>query len=130
MKTLPIEKRVCVFDLLLVLIKKYTFSGKNLAPRKRFSSIKSQRYIFFFNIERCSNLQNIFPFGNPPFAKKIKRDSLCFDLLPDPFKSVYLYSQLKHNKGKEETIYIIDIFISFISFKILFHQQSRSVYNI
>ena len=72
-----------------MLIKKYTksFGGKNFVPRQRFYSIKSQRYVFFFNIERCSNLQNFFPFGNPPFAKKIKRDSLCFDLLPDPFKS-------------------------------------------
>ena len=74
-----------------MLIKKYTFksllAGKILHRANGFIPLRVKDMFYFFNIKRCSNLQNFFPFGNPPFAKKIKRDSLCFDLLPDPFKS-------------------------------------------
>ena len=35
--------------------------------------------------------RNFFPLGNPPYAKKSKRDSLYFDLLPGPFKSAIIF---------------------------------------
>ena len=42
------------------------------------------------------------PLGNPPYAKKCKRDSLYFDLLPSPFKSATLFFIYILNKREKE----------------------------
>ena len=104
------EKKVYAIEMCPVLIQKYTksFGGKNLAPCLRFSPIKSQVY-FFFNARCCSNSQFFFPLGNPPYAKKSKRDSLYFDLLPGPFKSAIIFLLfvyvINDNKKKRERQY-------------------------
>ena len=68
---LSLEKKVCAFELCLVLIQKYTksFGGKNLAPCLRFSPIKSQVY-FLFNTRCCSNPQKFFSSRPPSIRKK------------------------------------------------------------
>ena len=68
------------------------------------------KYIFCFNTRCCSNSQIFFSFGNPPYAKKSKRDSLYFDLLPGPFKSAIIFLLLfvyviNDNKKKRERQY-------------------------
>ena len=51
-----------------------------------------------------------FPLGNPPYAKKCKRDSLYFDLLPGPFKranSFLLIVQLiKDNEVEAKSAFV------------------------
>ena len=75
--------------LCLVLIEKIYWvfwREKHIALRNWFSPIISQVY-FCFNTRFCSNSQQVFSLGNPPYAKFVKRDSLYFDLFPGPFKS-------------------------------------------
>ena len=94
---LSLEKKVCAFELCLVLIQKYTksFGGKNLAPI--FSYQKSS--IFFVLTQDAVQIRrNFFPLGNPPYAKKSKRDSQYFDLFPGPFKSATLFFIYIRNK--------------------------------
>ena len=43
-------------------------------------------------------VQTADPLGHPPYAKKSKRESLYFDLLPDPFKSATLFFIYIRNK--------------------------------
>ena len=76
---LPKGKNVCALESSLVLIEIYTksFGGKNLACAIDFLPSKVE-YMFFFNARRCSNPQNFFPLGNPPYANFFKRDSLYF----------------------------------------------------
>ena len=83
------EKKVCYFELCLVLIKKNSksFGGKNLASSTRFFFSSKAMDIFCFNTRLCSNAQNFFPFRQPSIRKKRKRDSLYFDLLPGPLNS-------------------------------------------
>ena len=45
--------------------------------------------------------RNFFPLGNPPYAKKSKRDSLYFDLLPGPFKSAIIFFYHLYNNGRQ-----------------------------
>ena len=86
------EKKVCAFELCLVFIKKYTksFGGKIFQREKDFL-LSKVKYIFRFNTKHCSS-QKFFPLGNPPYAKKSKRDNLYFDWLPGPFKSATFFS--------------------------------------
>ena len=73
------EKKGCAFELCLVLNRKYSLlAGKNLLHANDFLPSKVE-YIFCFNARCCSNSQIFFPLGNPPYAKKSKRDSLYFD---------------------------------------------------
>ena len=47
--------------------------------------------------------RNFFPLGHPPYAKKSKRESLYFDLLPGPLRSAtlfYLFIYLIKEKRK------------------------------
>ena len=84
-----VEKKVCTFELCLALIKKYSksFGGKNLASSTRFFSHRKLRIYFVLILDSVQIRRNFFPFGNPPYAKKSKRDSLHFDLLPGPLNS-------------------------------------------
>ena len=50
------------------------------------SSISFVRILDAVQIRRT-----FFSLGNPPYAKKNKRDSLYFDQLPGPFKSATLF---------------------------------------
>ena len=69
--------------------------------------------------------RNFFPLGNPPYAKKSKRDSLYFDLLPGPFKSAIIFflsfvQLMEDNKAKMQLLflsffyyyYLIQLFIN------------------
>ena len=97
-----------------MLIQKYTslLAGKILLNANNFLPSKV-KYIFCFNARCCSNMQNFFPLGNPPYAKKCKRDSLYFDLLPGPFKSAiffYICTLNEDNKEKETILEIKRLF--------------------
>ena len=71
-----------------------------------FSHQKSS--IFFVLTQDAVQIRrNFFPFGHPPYAKKSKRDSLYFDLLPGPFKSatflfIYLFIYILNKREKED----------------------------
>ena len=51
-----------------------------------------------------------FPLGNPPYAKKSKRDSLYFDLLPGPFESAIIFfiicTIMEDNKMKIQLLFL------------------------
>ena len=52
-----------------------------------------------------------FPLGNPSYAKKSKRDSLYFDLLPGPFKSAITFflsfvQLIEDNKMKIQLLFL------------------------
>ena len=81
------EKKVCTFELCLALIKKNSFGGKNLASSTRFFSHRKPWIYFVLILDSVQIRKNFFPFGNPPYAKKRKRDSLYFNLLPGPLNS-------------------------------------------
>ena len=49
------------------------------------------KYIFCFKTRLCSNSQIFFLLSNTPYAKKSKRDSLYFDLLPGPLKALIFF---------------------------------------
>ena len=76
--------------------KKYTksFGGKKSCfERLIFSNWKFCIFFcfFVFLLDAVQILRNFFPLGNPPYAKKSKRESLYFDLLPGPFKITFFY---------------------------------------
>ena len=64
-----------------------SFGGKNLASSTRFFSHRKLRINFVLILDSVQIRRNFFPFGNAPYAKKSKRDSLHFDLLPGPLNS-------------------------------------------
>ena len=105
------EKKVCAFEWCLMLIKNILslLAGKNLALSDWFSPTKSSVY-FLFYARLCSNPQKFFPLGNPPYAKKSKRDSLYFDLLPGPFKSAIIFfiicTIMEDNKMKIQLLFL------------------------
>ena len=113
------EKKVCYFELCLVLIKKNykSFGGKNLASSTRFFFSSKAMDIFCFNTRLCSNSQKFFPFGNPPYAKKRKRDSLYFDLLPGPLNSAdFFYLLVLLIRGRGGNKHTIQVFLSLLFF--------------
>ena len=69
------EKKVCTFELRLALIKK-SFGGKNLASSTRFFSHRKLRIYFVLILDSVQIRRNFFPFGNPPYAKKSKREPI------------------------------------------------------
>ena len=74
---LSIEKKVCGFELCLQLSKRYT----SLLARKilhcAVSFLPSKvTYIFCINTRSRSNPYFFFPLGNPPYAKKSKREPI------------------------------------------------------
>ena len=74
-----------------------------------FSYQKSSIF-FVLILDAVQIRRNFFPLGNPPYAKKSKRDSLYFDLLPGPFKSAIIFLLLfvyviNDNKKKRERQY-------------------------
>ena len=100
-----VEKKVCTFELCLALIKKYSksFGGKNLASSTRFFSHRKLRIYFVLILDSVQIRRNFFPFGNPPYAKKSKRDSLHFDLLPGPLNSAdFFYLLVLLIRGRRE----------------------------
>ena len=70
---------------------------KSFNVKKIFSNQKSS--IYFVLTLSTVQARIFFPLGNPPYAKKSKRDSLYFDWLLGPFKSatffLYLYNNSK-----------------------------------
>ena len=85
---LSIEKKVCGFELCLQLSKRYT----SLLARKilhcAVSFLPSKvTYIFCITLDPVQIRRIFFFLGNPPYAKKSKRDSLYFDLSLGPFHS-------------------------------------------
>ena len=96
------EKKVCAFELCLMFIKKYT---KSFNVKKIFSYQKSS--ISFVLTLGTVQARNFFPLGNPPYAKKSKRNSLYFDWLPGPFKSAtffFLFVQQFKTNEKIKTV--------------------------
>ena len=99
------EKKVCTFELCLALIKKYpkSFGGKNLASSTRFFSHRKLRINFVLILDSVQIRRNFFPFGNAPCAKKSKRDSLRFDLLPGPLNSAdFLFTCTVNKRQRRE----------------------------
>ena len=68
---------------------------------KIFSHQKSSIF-FVLILDAVQIRRNFFPLGHPPYAKKSKRDSLYFDLLPGPFKSATLFFIYIRNKREKE----------------------------
>ena len=100
-----VEKKVCYFELCLVLIKKYSksFGGKNLACQRDFFSHRKPWIYFVLILDSVQIRKNFFPFGNPPYAKKRKRDSLYFDLLPGPLNSAdFLFTCTVNKRQRRE----------------------------
>ena len=113
------EKKVCYFELCLVLIKKNSksFGGKNLASSTRFFFSSKAMDIFCFNTRLCSNAQNFFPFRQPSIRKKRKRDSLYFDLLPGPLNSAdFFYLLVLLIRGRGGNKHTIQVFLSLLFF--------------
>ena len=106
------EKKVCAFEWCLMLIKNILslLAGKNLALSDWFSPIESSVYFFVFMLDAVQIRRNFFPLGNPPYAKKSKRDSLYFDLLPGPFKSAIIFfiicTIMEDNKMKIQLLFL------------------------
>ena len=75
-----LRKKGCALERSLALSEKYTksFGGKSLALCNDFNPSKVVVYLLF-QARLFSKAQNFFLFGNPPLAKKSKRDSLHFD---------------------------------------------------
>ena len=67
-------------------------------------------YIFCFMLDSVQIRRNFFPLGNHPYAKKSKRDSLYFDLLPGPFKSAIIFLSfvqlMEDNKVKIQLLFL------------------------
>ena len=80
-----VEKKSAFFELSSA-IKKYTksFGGKILHRAIDFLPSKESSIYFVLTLDPVQIRRNFFPLGNPPYAKKSKRDSLYFDLLPGP----------------------------------------------
>ena len=113
------EKKVCTFELCLALIKKYSksFGGKNLASSTRFFSHRKLRIYFVLILDSVQIRRNFFPFGNPPYAKKSKRDSLHFDLLPGPLNSAdFFYLLVLLIRGRGGNKHTIQVFLSLLFF--------------
>ena len=73
-------------------------------------------------------MQNFFPLGNPPYAKKCKRDSLYFYLLPGPFKSAIFFilvHSIKNNKEKETILEIKCLFYCKFIYLIQFFEYKK-----
>ena len=122
-------KKSLLFEWCLMLIQKYTslLAGKILLNANDFLPSKV-KYIFCFNAICCSNMQNFFPLGNPPYAKKCKRDSLYFDLLPGPFKSAIFFifvHSIKNNKRKETILEIKCFFYCKFIYLIQFFEYKK-----
>ena len=69
-----------------------------------------------------------FPLGNPPYAKKCKKDSLYFDLLPGPFKSAIFFifvHSIKNNKRKETILEIKCLFYCKFIYLIQFFEYKK-----
>ena len=100
---LSLEKKVCAFELCLVLIQKYTksFGGeKSCSMLTIFSHQKSSIFLVLI-LDAVQIRRNFFPLGHPPYAKKVK-ESLYFDLLPGPFRSATLFFIYIRNKREKE----------------------------
>ena len=83
---LSIEKKVCGFELCLQLSKRYT----SLLARKILHcavSFLPSKVTYILTLDPVQIRRIFFPLGNPPYAKKSKRDSLYFDLSLGPFHS-------------------------------------------
>ena len=83
---LSIEKKVCGFELCLQLSKRYT----SLLARKILHcavSFLPSKVTYILTLDPVQIRRIFFPLGNPPYAKKSKRESLYFDLSLGPFHS-------------------------------------------
>ena len=124
-----VEKKVCTFELCLALIKKYSksFGEKNLASSARFFSHRKPWIYFVLILDSVQIRKNCFPFGNPPYAKKRKRDSLYFDLLPGPLNSAdFFLFTCTVNKRQRRDKHTIQVFLSLLFFLLL---RFEKVYN-
>ena len=103
---LSIEKKVCGFELCLQLSKRYTslLARKILHCAVSFPHQKSRIY-FVLTLDPVQIRRIFFSLGNPPYAKKSKRDGLYFDLSLGPFHSAkFLCFRLFQTQDIKETI--------------------------
>ena len=97
-------------------------AGKILHRAIDFLPSKESSIYFVLTLDAVQIRRNFFPLGNPPYAKKSKRDSLYFDLLPGPFKRANFFllivQLIKDNKVETKSafvckfIYLIQFFIN------------------
>ena len=80
-------------------------AGKILLRANDFLPLKVY-YTLVSTLDAVQICRNFSPLGYPPYAKKSKRDSLHFDLLPGPFKRASFYFIFVHSSKdiKEKTI--------------------------
>ena len=69
-------------------------AGKILHRAIGFLPSKESSIYFVLSLDPVQIRKNFFPLGNPPYAKKSKRESLYFDLLPGLFKRANFFCLL------------------------------------
>ena len=85
-------------------------AGKILHRAIDFLPSKESSIYFVLTLDPVQIRRNFFPLGNPPYAKKSKRDSLYFDLLPGPFKSansfLLIVQLIKDNEVEAKSAFV------------------------
>ena len=106
-------KKSLLFEWCLMLIQKYVFWREKSCSMLTIFSHQKSSIFFVLMLDAVQICRFFFPLGNPPYAKKCKRDSLYFDLLPGPFKSAIFFifvHSIKNNKRKETILEIKYLF--------------------
>ena len=116
---LSLEKKVCAFELCLVLIQKYTksFGGeKSCSMLTIFSHQKSSIFLVLI-LDAVQIRRNFFPLGHPPYAKKVKEIAYiltCYQaLLEAQLFFLFIYVIKEKRKTIVDTFFIC-IFTHFI----------------
>ena len=92
-------------------------AGKILLRQRDFFSHRKPWIYFVLILDSVQIRKNFFPFGNPPYAKRRKRDSLYFDLLPGPLNSAdFFYLLVLLIRGRGGNKHTIQVFLSLLFF--------------
>ena len=109
---LSLEKKVCAFELCLVLIQKYTksFGGeKSCSMLTIFSHQKSSIFLVLI-LDAVQIRRNFFPLGHPPYAKKVKEIAYiltCYQaLLEAQLFFLFIYVIKEKRKTIVDTFFI------------------------
>ena len=118
-------KKSLLFEWCLMLIQKYIqvfWREKSCSMLTIFSHQKSSIF-FVLMLDAVQICRIFFPLGNPPYAKKCKRDSLYFDLLPGRF-FIFVHS-IKNYKRKETILEIKCLFYCKFIYLIQFFEYKK-----
>ena len=126
-KIWPWKKKSALWIVSNVDPKICLLAGKILLNANDFLPSKV-KYIFLLMLDAVQICRIFFPLGNPPYAKKCKKDSLYFDLLPGPFKSAIFFifvHSIKNNKRKETILEIKCLFYCKFIYLIQFFEYKK-----